>query len=150
MYADYSFYSQTYFGEILTEDNAARWLSRASDELDTLTFGRLISAFPTEAAHEEKVRKAACAVADVLFLVDVQRRAVSAQKGQDGQYRGAVASVTSGKESISYAVTGTAASTYSAAAASPDALANLVWDTACKYLANIPDATGINLLYAGV
>ena len=32
----------------------------------------------------------------------------------------------------------------------PDALAGLVQDTAVKYLANIPDANGVNLLYAGV
>ena len=150
MYADFAFYQGTYYGETLTEENAARWLTRASDELDTLTFGRLTFAFPTVESHVEKVKKAVCALADALYLVDVQRRAASAQKAQDGQYRGAVASVTSGKESVSYSTGGTAATVYAAAATNPDELTRLMGDIAVKYLANIPDAAGINLLYAGV
>ena len=149
-YADFVFYRDSYFGDVLTEDNAARWLSRASDELDALTFGRLSSAFPTDEAHAEKARKAVCAVADALFCVDVQRRAASAQKAEDGQYRGAVASVTSGKESISYAVSGNAATVYATAAANPAALTELLCGIAAKYLSNVPDAHGVNLLYAGV
>ena len=150
MYADFAFYQERYFGDVLTEDNAARWLSRASDQLDTLTFGRLTSAFPVEEVHAEKVKKAVCAVADALFGVDVQRRAASAQKDADGQYRGAVASVTSGKESISYAVNGNTATVHATAAASPDALSALLYSIATKYLSNVPDANGVNLLYAGV
>ena len=149
-YADFVFYRDSYFGDVLTEDNAARWLSRASDELDALTFGRLASAFPTDEAHAERVKKAVCAVADALFSVDVQRRAASAQKAEDGQYRGAVGSVTSGKESISYAVSGNAATVYATAAANPAALTELLCGIAAKYLSNVPDANGVNLLYAGV
>jgi hypothetical protein len=149
-YADFAFYQGSYFGDVLTEDNAARWLSRASDELDALTFGRLATAFPTDEAHAEKVKKGVCAVADALFSVDVQRRAASAQKDADGQYRGAVASVTSGKESVSYAVNGNAATAYATAAANPAALTELLYGIATKYLSNIPDANGVNLLYAGV
>ena len=149
-YTDFVFYRDSYFGDVLTEDNAARWLSRASDELDALTFGRLASAFPTDEAHAEKARKAVCAVADALFCVDVQRRAASAQKAEDGQYRGAVASVTSGKESIAYAVSGNAATVYATAAANPAALTELLCGIAAKYLSNVPDAHGVNLLYTGV
>ena len=149
-YADFDFYRETYYGEILTEENAGRWLSRASDEVDALTFGRLISAFPIVENHVEKVRKAVCAVADALFLTDAQRLAVSAQKAEDGQYRGAVKSVTSGKESVSYFTDAAAATMYAAAAVSPETLSVLVRETAAKYLANVPDANGVNLLYAGV
>ena len=67
-----------------------------------------------------------------------------------GQYRGAVASVTSGKESISYAVSGNAATVYADAAANPAALTELLCGIAAKYLSNVPDANGVNLLYAGV
>lgn len=68
---------------------------------------------------------------------------------EDGTYRGAVASISSGKESISYTAVGTTASVYSSAAANATEQARLVGSIACKYLANIPDATGVNLLYAG-
>ena len=147
-YADFDFYSKAYFGDVLTEDNADKWLSRASDELDGPTFGRLTYAFPTNDAHAEKVRKAVCAMAEALFYIDVQRRAASAQQSADGSYRGAVSSVSSGRESISYSANSTATA-YAAAAASPAAHAQLIISIAAKYLANIPDANGVNLLYAG-
>lgn len=150
-YADFTFYTETFYGDTLTENIAGKWLERASDELDALTFRRLTSAFPTEAAHIVKVKKAVCAIADALYLTDLQRKAASAQQAADGSYRGAVTSITSGKESISYAVNGAAsASVYAAAAANAEAQTNLLRDIAAMYLANVPDSNGVNLLYAGV
>jgi hypothetical protein len=83
--------------------------------------------------------------------IDEQKKAASAQQADDGSYRGAIASITSGKESISYAV-GSAASisAYAAAAASAGAQTQLLGDIAAKYLARVPDANGVFLLYAGV
>lgn len=150
-YADFTFYTETFYGDTLTEDIAGKWLERASDELDALTFRRLTSAFPTEAAHIVKVKKAVCAIADALYLVDLQRIAASAQQAADGSYRGAVTSISSGKESISYAVNSAAsASVYAAAAANAEARTTLLRDIAVTYLSNIPDDNGVNLLYAGV
>lgn len=149
-YADYAFYRGGYFGDTLTDETEAlRWLDRAGDELDALTFGRLTFAMPTIEAHAVKVKKAVCAVAEALYLIDVQSRAAAAQKAEDGSYRGAVTSIASGRESISFAVGGAAASAYAAAAADEDAKGALIGSIAVKYLANIPDAYGVNLLYAG-
>ena len=147
-YADYDFYSKTFHGDALTKENAEKWLDRASDELDEITFGRLTFAFPTVEAHAVKVRKAACAVAEALYYIDIQRQAASAQQAEDGGYRGAVSSITSGKESITFS-TGSNGNIYSAAAASSEAQTELLRKTISKYLANIPDAKGVNLLYAG-
>ena len=150
-YTDYSFYTETYHGDVLTADNAGKWLDRASDEIDHITFLRLADAFPTVEAHAIRVKKAVCAVADALFQVDEQRKAVSAQAQEDGTYRGAITSVSSGRESISYAVTGASgASAFAAAAASTQAYNALIADIAAKYIANVPDADRTNLLYAGV
>lgn len=150
-YADYDFYRSEFCGDALKTPAASRWLEAASDELDALTFGRLETAFPQEARHAAKIKKAVCAIAEALYFIDAQRRAAIAQKGEDGSYRGAVASVSSGKESISFAsVSGSAAaSAYAAAAASPAAERALIGEIAAKYLARIPDANGVNLLYAG-
>ena len=38
---------------------------------------------------------------------------------------------------------------YSAAAASKEAQNQLIAETVARYIANVPDANGINLLYAG-
>ena len=150
-YTDFTFYTDTFYGDVLTEDNADKWLERASDELDAITFRRLFTAFPTDADHVVKVKKAVCAMADALLLIDLQRKAASAQQAADGSYRGAVTSISSGKESISYAVNGAAsASVYAAAAASAGAQTSLLCDIAATYLSNIPDSNGVNLLYAGV
>lgn len=100
-------------------------------------------------AHAVKVKKAVCAIAEALYWIDVQRRASSAQKAEDGSYHGAVASISSGRESISYSAGGASSSVYAAAATSAEAQTNLIGSIAAQYLANIPDANGINLLYAG-
>lgn len=150
-YADYSFYSTDFHGDVLTEENAPKWLELASDEIDVYTFGRLTFAYPTMEAHDRKVKKAVCAIAEALYYIDIQHKAVMAQQAEDGSYRGAVASISSGRESVSYG-TGSAASssTYAAAAADNTVRAQLIRDTAARYLANIPDANGVNLLYGGV
>lgn len=149
-YTDYAFYQANFFGEALADETTAnRWLDMASDEIDTLTFGRLTFAMPTVEAHVLKVKKAVCAVAEALFYIDIHRKAAGAQKAADGTYRGSVASVSSGAESISYSANGASASAYAAAAASEDVRNALVGNIVAKYLANIPDANGINLLYAG-
>lgn len=148
-YADYSFYTGSFFGDVLTAQNANKWLELASDELDNLTFGRLTFAFPEKAAHIAKVKKAVCAVAEALFNIDAQRKATAATVAADGTYRGAIASVSSGRESISYSAGNASASTYAAAAASEAEQSKLIGSIAVKYLANIPDCNGVNLLYAG-
>lgn len=148
-YADYDFYSGTFHGDVLNKENAEKWLDRAGDELDAITFGRLTFAFPTFEAHAVKVKKAVCAIADALCCIDEQRRAFSAQKAEDGSYRGAVTSISSGRESISFSASSANGSVYVAAASSTGAQTKLLSSVAVKYLANIPDANGINLLYAG-
>lgn len=148
-YADLDFYTQKFYGDVLDDASAPKWLEMASDELDALTSGRLISAFPTDETASTKVSKAVCAIADALFLIDSQRQAAAAKQTADGSYHGAVASISSGKESISYSAIGAAASVYASAAASVAEQTRLIGDIACKYLANIPDANGVNLLYAG-
>lgn len=148
-YADFDFYGKSFYGDTLTAENADKWLERASDELDALTFGRLTLAFPTVEAHALKVKKAVCAIADALCRIDVQRQAVSAQKAQDGTYHGAVASVTAGKESVSYVTGAAGSSVYALAAASTVTQTVVLSNIAATYLANVPDANGVNLLYAG-
>lgn len=148
-YTDFDFYSKKYLGDVLTENNAEKWLERASDELDVLAFGRLTFAFPTVETHAIKVKKAVCAIAEALYYIEMQQRAASAQKAEDGSYHGAVSSISSGRESVSYAAGASGASVYALAAASTEARASLLSSIAAKYLANIPDANGVNFLYAG-
>ena len=148
-YADYNFYTECYYGDVLPPEAAGRYLDRASDLLDTLTFGRLAYAFPTFEPFQVRVRKAACAVAESMYRIDEERKAAASTQAEDGSYRGAVKSISSGRESISYASGGESGSSYAAAAKSDEKRDALLRGIAVQYLANIPDANGVNLLYAG-
>lgn len=149
MYSTSQFYVEEYFGNEIPLYDINKYLSRASDELDTLTYGRLIKAYPTEQIYDEKVQKAVCAVAECLYKIEEQRKAVAARIDTDGKYTGPISSIKAGEESVSYASVNSSSSVYSAAAASKEAQNQLVAETAARYIANVPDANGINLLYAG-
>lgn len=149
MYSTSSFYVEEYFGNEIPLDDINKYLSRASDELDTLTYGRLIKAYPTEQIYDEKVQKAVCAVAECLYKIEEQRKAVASRLDTDGKYTGPISSIKAGEESVSYASVNNSSSVYFAAAASKEAQNQLIAETAARYIANVPDANGINLLYAG-
>ena len=149
-YADTTFYVNTYCGEYTAGDGIGKWLERASDVLDLITCGRLMTAFPRVEAHAAKVKKATCAIADALYQVDIHRCAAAPQTAANGSVCGAVSSVTSGKESISYASVNSGNSVYSKAASSAEETLALLYRIAAEYLSNIPDANGVNLLYRGV
>lgn len=149
MYSTSQFYVEEYFGNEIPLDDINKYLSRASDELDTLTYDRLVKAYPTEQIYSEKVQKAVCAVAECLYKIEEQRKAVAARVDTDGKYTGPISSIKAGEESVSYTSVNSSSSVYSAAAASKEAQNQLVAETAARYIANVPDANGINLLYAG-
>ena len=149
VYADFTFYAEMYFGDTLTVGNAAKWLERASDYLDAITFHRTERTFPEEEADAVKVKKAVCAIAEALSLIDAQAKAMQASLDANGTYKGAVASMSSGRESISF-VQAANSSVYGKAAADQKERDRLLYGLAVQYLADVPDSEGINLLYAGV
>lgn len=150
MYTDYDFYENVYFGDILTQENANKWLSRASDEIDHYTFNRLQCHFPKNKQHAIKVKKAVCAIAETFCKIEEQREAVAIKQDANGKIHGAISSISSGRESISYSTNGSSASVYAKAAADEKEKEKIITDILCKYIANIPDSMGTNLLYAGV
>lgn len=149
MYADYAFYVANYYGDELTDENAPKWLSRASDMLDIITHRRTAESMPTEQSARVAVSKACCAIAEALYKAEMLGKASRAQVMADGTVRGPVASISSGRESISYGAGGSNASRYAAAASDPGLLYELAQDAAVAYIANVCDANGVNLLYAG-
>lgn len=88
IYADFSYYRDTYCGE-MAEGDFKRFSRQASAYLDSVTFDRIPSV--TDERIMEKVREACCAVADVLL-----------QKEQ----RGGIASETNDGISVTYATEG--------------------------------------------
>ena len=148
-YADYDFYIDTFYGDVLTAEMADKWLERASEYIDALTFNRLEDGFPELEAHAIKVKKAVCAVAEALYHIEQQRIATAASKDAQGNIRAAVTSISSGRESISYSQA-TNTSVYAKAVADGAEMAALIRGIALRYLTKVTDKHGICLLYAGV
>ncbi|MBE5877696.1 MAG: hypothetical protein E7290_12515 [Lachnospiraceae bacterium] len=134
MITDYDFYTGKYFGDIIPETSLEKYLSRAEDSLQELTFGRLQDL--TE--FDENVQKAVCALAEVEYQIDMASKATMLRENGSG---GMIKSKSSGGESISYDVGNNLI--YSVLN-DEKAQGKLKYNTARKYL------RGSGLLYAGV
>lgn len=73
MYADYDFYLNTYFGNAISEEDFPRLSTRASDYIKAATEGLsdTVDGQPLEA-----VKKASCAIADVLLDEEIMTAGV--------------------------------------------------------------------------
>ncbi len=60
IYADFNFYSAEFLGNKIPEENFDFYALRASEELDSRTFGRIGEVTPD-------IKKACCGVAEVLY-----------------------------------------------------------------------------------
>mgnify|MGYP003296367451 CR=1 FL=1 len=143
MYVDYEFYKDTYGGELIKEDKWRGIATRAGVFVDRITRNRLQDWI--------SVRFAVCALAEAMELVRIQKNQAlkSAMAENVAAQGGRVKSITSGRESITYADDYTSAA-IAKAAGSPEEEERYYYSAAAPYLANIADARGINLLYAGL
>ena len=86
-YADYTYYSGTYYGTQIPTGDFTRVSARASEWIDRLTFGRAAS----DTDNTTAIKKAMCAVADELYIIE-----------QDGGGDG-IQSESIGSSSVTYA-----------------------------------------------
>lgn len=92
MYADYDFYLNTYFGNVISEEDFPRLSERASDCIRSATRGLSDT---VDGWQMDAVRKASCAIADA--LLDEEIMTAGAFSGEQ-----AVSSETVGSWSRSY------------------------------------------------
>lgn len=156
-YADYQFYTEKYYGDTVPESDFPKYAERASDRIDAITFDRLVNGFPDEERAVTKVKKAVCAVSDVLYQIDQIKKASIESAGtvtrEDGTVVSkAVSSISSGSESISFATgsSGGTESIYGQAAVDKKVESVLLYQVAMEYLSGVTDSKGIFLLYAGM
>lgn len=88
MYADYNFYTNSYYGTQIASGDFNRLASRASDFMDYYTRGKLASL-----AEEDAVKKCCCALAEQYQSIDS-----ITNKNASGE----LASETVGSYSVSY------------------------------------------------
>ena len=163
-YADYEFYTTSYFGSVVPETDFSRLAERASDFVDTMTFDRLVDGLPENERSQKRIKKAVCSLAELMYQIDIaeQNAAAAAATGTattlpgGGTTTGIVTSVSSGSESRSYATPqqiGASAKEWSAvyaAAGDVRKTNDLLLKTALPLLMGVRTDDGIPVLYAGV
>lgn len=163
-YADYEFYTTSYFGSVVPETDFPRLAERASEFVDTMTFDRLADGLPTNERSQKRIKKAVCSLAELMYQIELAEKnaanaaasGTSTTIGSGGSTTGIVTSVSSGSESISYATPqqiGASAKEWSAVyAATGDAQKtnDLLLKTALPLLMGVRTDDGIPILYAGV
>lgn len=163
-YADYDFYTTSYFGSVVPETDFPRVAERASDFVDTMTFDRLVDGLPENERSQKRIKKAVCSLAELMYQIELAEKnatnaAVSGTStaiGSGGSATGIVTSVSSGSESISYATPqqiGASAKEWSAvyaAAGDVQKTNDLLLKTALPLLMGVRTDDGIPVLYAGV
>lgn len=163
-YADYDFYTTSYFGSVVPETDFSRLAERASDFVDTMTFDRLVDGLPENERSQKRIKKAVCSLVELMYQIELAEKnatnaAVSGTStaiGSGGSTTGIVTSVSSGSESISYATPqqiGVSAKEWSAvyaAAGDVQKTNDLLLKTALPLLMGVRTDDGIPILYAGV
>lgn len=162
-YTTFTFYENTYHGNVVPAEDFDRIADRASDFLDVITFDRLADGLPSDERAATKVQKAVCAVCDKLYQLELaDKQALSAAAGgtssggSGGATSGVITSKSAGSESISYASPSemaNGAKTWSAvyqAAGDEQATNKLLYDTAKVYLMGVRNNDGEFLLFAGM
>lgn len=162
-YADYEFYTTSYFGSVVPETEFPRLVERASDFVDTMTFDRLVDGLPENERSQKRIKKAVCSLAELMYQIELaEKNAISqASAGTTDtnvghKSTGIVTSVSSGSESISYATPqqiGASAKEWSAvyaAAGDVQKTNDLLLKTALPLLMGVRTDDGIPVLYAGV
>lgn len=163
-YADYEFYTTSYFGSVVPEADFPRLSERASDFVDIMTFDRLVDGLPTNERSQKRIKKAVCSLAELMYQIELAEKnatnaavnGTSTAIGSGGSATGIVTSVSSGSESISYATPqqiGASAKEWSAvyaAAGDVQKTNDLLLKTALPLLMGVRTDEGIPVLYAGV
>ena len=153
MYADFNYYSTEYGGKMSAGDYK-RFGRRAERRIDSITGGKLQFAFPTNGRDVEAVKDCVCELADILWQIDIYNTAAMESMGTvaqaDGTVKGKViTSLSSGSESIGYSAAGSASTVTMEAAKDMKVADTMVYSMVRDSLGGVPDANGVNLLFAG-
>ncbi len=156
-YADEKYYTEMWMTGTIPVENLEGYLSRASMEIDNMTFGRLRKGLPEDEYYQDRIRSATCEVADLLYSYNIAdnlaMQALKEMNSKELSEKG-IKSISDGTESITYNTGNDLAS--QAKAMFPELASTRVERNKAvshvirRYLAGIPDAEGTNLLYAGV
>lgn len=156
MYTTYEFYTVKYHGDIIPMKSFNKFCDKACDEIDLYTSDRLVNSFPSDERAAARVQKAVCALADLLYRMEMEDKKAEDSTGyvetEDGTVIGKqITSISSGSESISYSTgQNNTSSLVGAVLKNATARKKLKYDTVKAYLSGVTDDSGCPLLYAGL
>lgn len=161
-YADYEFYTTSYFGSVVPEADFPRLAEKASDFVDLMTSDRLVDGLPTNERSQKRIKKAVCSLAELMYQIELaEKNAINQASANVTDINvgnistGIVTSISSGSESISYATPQQKASgakewsAVYAAAGDVQKTNDLLLKTALPLLMGVRTDEGIPILYAG-
>lgn len=163
-YADYEFYTTSYFGSVVPETDFPRLAVKASDFVDLMTSDRLANGLPTDERSQKRIKKAVCSLAEKMYQIELAEKnatnaamsGTSTTIGPGGSTTGIATSISSGSESISYATPQQKASgakewsAVYAAAGDIQKTNDLLYKTALPLLMGVRTDDEIPILNAGV
>ena len=132
-FTTFAFYTSTYYGDSVVESLFPKYLAKATDKLNCLTFGNITD--DTLTTYSTQVSKATCALIDTLYGIDQSIKNATSTEGSN------IKSMSSGGRSVTF---GDNSTTFDKAMASTSDQIALMVATIEPYLA------GTGLMYAGV
>ena len=156
MYADFNYYKTKYGGKVIeSADDFAHFGRKAEHRLDVITGRKLQFAFPTKKKDKQTVKDCVCELAEFLYQLDTYQSTAMDSAGvvtqADGTITGKViTSISSGSESISYSAKSSADTSLMEAAKDKKVADAMINSMVRDGLSGVPDANGVNLLYAGI
>ena len=83
-YADYEFYTTSYFGSVVPETDFPRLAERASNFVDTMTFDRLVDGLPTNERSQKRIKKAVCSLAELMYQLELAEKNATSYATMNG------------------------------------------------------------------
>lgn len=100
-YSDYSFYTAMFYGNLIPDDSYAKYSDKAYDKLNMITYDNITEETMLDESLAKKVKKAECAIAEMLYELDQ----INSASGVDASGKGKIVkSESAGSVSKSYDV----------------------------------------------
>ena len=132
-FTTYAFYTDSYYGDSISESSFPKYESRAESKLNYLTYGNITDDALTD--YDTEIQMATCALADLIYKIEQ-----ATNNAGNAEYA-SVKSMSSGGQSITF---GDSETVISNVLGDNEAQLKLMSDTIVEYLFDT------NLMYAGV
>lgn len=83
-YADYKFYTESFFGTVVPVSDFPRLAERASDFIDLMTFDRLADGLPSNERSQKRIKRAVCSLAELLYQLELAEKNATSYATMNG------------------------------------------------------------------